>query len=160
MYKVISNLQRSSTAELGENIVRHYLLMNGIIVHRVGQEGFPADLIVPFPDGKIFKGKAVIQVKAESKHKNPMQPSFWMYPTKSGIQKLQNQLKQIGYSNYELWLALVWLRWEHRGLNFKSCIFPVGELQDDDYYKMKTAEGLSFVKLWNKRNMLKLEPIC
>ena len=138
---------RAAGGELGEVLVRHFLLSKDVNVHRVGQENFPFDLIVPAPDGKIFKKKAVIQVKTETTVKK-LTNKYYFYPSKFGIQGIEDFLKEHGYEHYEVWIALVWIRWVGNELRFHSCLFPSNILTAGDFLPSK--RGLYFWKAWNK----------
>lgn len=133
--------------DLGEALIRHFLLSRGILAHTVGHENFPADLIIPVPDGSYFEKKAVIQVKTETASKK-LQDKHYFYPSESGIEKIKDTLQRLNYGDYGLWIAFVWAHWAGSQLMFRGCLFPTDMLSDEDFLPSK--RGIYFWRIWEK----------
>lgn len=140
---------RNSTGKLGEQLLRHFLTQRNIETQDVGDLDFPYDLIVNVPDGVIFKKKAVIQVKAESKVPK-LYPNYTFLPHKYQWEEMLVRKKYTDCADYEMWLALLWINWQDNKLQFKGCLCPEGQITEADFRPSVDRPSIYFWKIWNK----------
>ena len=144
----ISVIWREASGKLGEELLRHYLAKEGIVSFNVGETRFPFDLIVPIPDGTIFHKKAVIQVKTETQVKK-LTPRYAYEPDKETFSTMLHKMTELGFEDYEFWLALLWINWERSSLRFVGCLCPATRISPEDFRATKKP-FLLFWNVWKK----------
>jgi len=144
----ISAIWREASGKLGEELLRHYIAKEGVVSFNVGATRLPFDLIVPIPDGRIFHNKAVIQVKTETQVKK-LTPRYTYEPDKERFSHMLDKMTELGYEDYEFWLALLWINWEENSLRFVGCLCPAAEISPEDFRATKKP-NLLFWNVWTK----------
>ena len=140
---------RTTSGKLGEQLIRHFLIQQQIETEDVGDLDLPYDLIVNEPDGNIFKHKAVIQVKTESKVAK-LYSKYTFLPHRYQWEEMLQRKKDTDCADYEMWLALLWIRWENNLLQFKGCVCPEGLINNADFRPSIQRPSIYFWKIWEK----------
>lgn len=148
-----SSIWREASGKLGEILLRHYLAKEGIVSFDIAETSLPFDIIVPIPDGKIFRKKAIVQVKTETKIKKVTE-KYGFYPSKESFNSMLKKIKELGYGDYEFWLALLWVNWKEKSLRFVGCLCPASDIKDEDFQRTK-GQYLLFWKVRKKNSSLK-----
>jgi hypothetical protein len=148
MKKHLSKVWRDVSGRLGENLLRHYLTQKEIVTEDLGKTDLPFDLTVAVPDGRVFKKKAVIQVKTETKV-SKLFPRYTFLPTKEQWEDILRRKEKSKYADHELWLALLWINWQDNELQFVGCMCPEEKITDKDF-RLSKKRSIFFQSIWAK----------
>lgn len=136
--------------KFGEHLVCHYLSLMGEDPLNIADEQLPFDILINKPYSNIFSKKSVIEVKT-LKTKSGMDSKIrhnikWTY-----VKKLPLKLKNVGFDNYEPWIALIVYGIQKDRSYIKCCGLPVKILnKDSDFEHSHNRYNVLFGKAWKK----------
>lgn len=131
--------ERKVVGDFGELLITFLLTQLGVQANWVGFSNLGYDVIVPFPDGKIFRKPTAISIKTRKKKKWKGIP-----PNKQKFAETQAALKKDGW---DFWIGWVFYGVKDYEIWFKICLIPSNIITNEWFVAVGKKRQISIQKI-------------
>lgn len=135
-----------SVGDLGEILTTVFLAKRVPQVSWVGSSNLGYDIIIPFPDKKIFQKPTAISVKTRKKMK---WKGMGIPPNKQKFEKTQTDLKKKGW---DFWIALMLYDLKDSEMWFKIHLIPSDSITDEWFVGKERQISIERIEEESKTN--------